>query len=140
MSDVSKMYEGYWEKKQGLENFEGYERNQLLKKLFFPGETVLDLASGEGAVSQFLQSLGCDVTAFDISKEALKKAQKRGVKTVQGNVENRLPFKDQSFDAIFWGDNVEHLFLPANTLAEFNRILKKVGWSVISTLNMDYCL
>src|SRR5579872_5853193 len=116
MSDVAKMYEGYWRSKSGLENFGDYERNLVLKNLFSPGEVILDLAAGEGAVSEFLQSLGCQVTAFDISKEALKKAAQRGVKTVYGNVENKLPFKAESFDAIFWGDNAEHLFLPAKTL------------------------
>lgn len=138
MTDVSKMYEGYWEKKEGLEDFTDYERNVALKKLFKNGEVVLDLASGEGAVSEFLKSLGCEVTAFDISKEALKKAAKRGIRTVQGNVENKLPFKDQSFDAIFWGDNVEHLFLPGKTLNEIHRILKKNGRIIISTPNMGY--
>jgi methionine biosynthesis protein MetW len=136
--DVTKMYEGYWEGKTGLEQFEDYERNQVLKKLFKSEEMVLDLASGEGAVSEFLKNLGCEVTAFDISKEALKKAQKRGVKTVQGNVEEKLPFKDQTFDAVFWGDNVEHLFLPAKTLAEIKRVLKKDGRLIISTPNMGY--
>lgn len=138
MSDVAKMYEGYWGKKQGLENFGDYERNQVLKNLFKSGEVVLDLASGEGAVSEFLQNLGCEVTAFDISKEALSKAAKRGVKTVQGNVESKLPFKDQSFDGVFWGDNVEHLFFPAKTLKEIQRVLKKDGRLIISTPNMGY--
>jgi len=138
MSDVSKMYQGYWQKKEGLENFADYERNQILKKLFHVGETVLDLASGEGAVSEFLKNLGCEVIAFDISSEALKKATKRGVKTVQGDVENKLPFKDESFEAIFWGDNVEHLFLPAKTLKEIHRVLKKNGRLIISTPNMGY--
>jgi len=138
VDEVSKMYEGYWQRKEGLENFDDYERNQILKKLFQSGEVVLDLASGEGAVSEFLKKLGCEVTAFDISKEALKKAAARGVKTVSGNVENKLPFKDESFDAIFWGDNVEHLFLPAKTLTEIHRILKKSGRLVISTPNMSY--
>jgi len=138
MSDVAKMYEGYWEGKKGLENFADYERNEILKILFKDGEKVLDLASGEGAVSEYLKNLGCDVTAFDISKEALRKAEKRGIKTVQGNVEETLPFKNGSFDAIFWGDNVEHLFLPAKTLKEIYRILRTNGRIIISCPNMGY--
>lgn len=138
MSDVKNMYEGYWESKKGLENFEDYERNLSLKKIFKGGEKVLDLASGEGTVSAFLKSLGCVVVALDISKEALKKAKKRGLEVVEGDVEKKLPFKNESFDGVFWGDNVEHLFLPLKTLQEIKRILKKNGRIVISTPNMGY--
>lgn len=138
MNDVKKMYEGYWNKKSGLENFEDYERNDVLRSIFKRGGKVLDLASGEGAVSEFLKNLGCEVTAFDISEEALKKAVKRGVDVVQGDVEKKLPFKDGQFDAVFWGDNVEHLFLPEKTLKEIYRILKKSGRLIISTPNMGY--
>ncbi len=138
MKDVQKMYEGYWSSKKGLENVGDYERNLVLKEWFGNGDVVLDLASGEGAVSELIKSLGCEVTAFDISKEALKKAANRGVKTVQGNVEEELPFKDETFDAIFWGDNVEHLFLPEKTLKEINRVLKKGGRLITSCPNMGY--
>ena len=138
MGNVKKMYEGYWQSKKGLEEFENYERNRLLFKLFKKGGKILDLASGEGAVSEFLQNLGCDVTSFDISEEALKKAKKRGLKTIQGDVEKKLPFVNESFDAVFWGDNAEHLFLPSKTLEEIKRILKKEGKLVISCPNMGY--
>lgn len=137
-NDVEKMYEGYWEGKKGLENFEDYERNLVLKRLLKSGEKVLDLASGEGSVSEFMQSLGCEVTALDISAEALKKAEKRGVKTVQANVEEKLPFKNESFDVIFWGDNAEHLFMPMNTLKEIHRVLRKNGRLILSCPNMGY--
>lgn len=138
MDDVRKMYEGYWGSKEGLEEFGDYERNAVLKGLFKGGEKVLDLASGEGAVSAFIKSLGCEVVAFDISEKALEKAKKRGVKTVRGNVEEKLPFKNGEFDCVFWGDNVEHLFNPEKTLKEINRVLKSGGRLIISTPNMAY--
>lgn len=138
MSDVKKMYENYWGSKEGLEEFSDYERNTVLKKLFKEGERVLDLASGEGAVSAFIKSLGCEVVAFDISEKALEKAKKRGVQTVRGDVEEKLPFKNGEFETVFWGDNVEHLFMPEKTLKEINRILKNGGRIIISTPNMAY--
>lgn len=137
-NDVKCMYEGYWDSKKGLEDFGDYERNLVLKKLFKKGEKVLDLAAGEGAVSEFIMNLGCDVVALDISKNALEKAKARGVKTVLGSVEEKLPFKEESFDAIFWGDNVEHLFMPLKTLKEINRVLKKNGRLILSCPNMGY--
>lgn len=139
MTNVKKLYEDYWHKKVGLERFEDYERNEVLKKLFHHrSEKVLDLASGEGSVSEFLQDLGCDVVALDISKQALKKASARGVKTKLADVEKNLPFENESFDSVFWGDNAEHLFHPENTLKEINRILKPSGRVIISCPNMGY--
>jgi methionine biosynthesis protein MetW len=138
MNQIKKMYEGYWQSKKGLENFTDYERNLVLKKLFKKGDNVLDLASGEGAVAEFIQELGCQVTAFDISAEALKKASQRNINTVQGDVEKKLPFKSEQFDTVFWGDNVEHLFSPEKTLKEIYRILKKGGKLIISCPNMGY--
>ncbi len=93
MSSIKKHYEAYWQSKIGLEDFDNYERNKILKKLIFEDEKVLDLASGEGAVSEFMQNLGARVTAFDISEEALKKAKQRGISTALGDVEKPLPFQ-----------------------------------------------
>jgi len=138
MNDAKQMYEGYWKTKTGLEDFKSYERNLVLDRFVKKGEKVLDLGAGEGAVSEFFQLSGCDVVAFDISNEALKKAKQRGIKTVQGDVEGKLPFKREEFDMVFWGDNVEHLFLPEKTLKEINRILKPDGRLILSTPNIGY--
>lgn len=138
MNDLKKTYEGYWKTKEVFEEFEDYERNQALKELFNRKEKVLDLASGHGAVAEFIKSLGNEVVALDISKEALKKASERGIAVVYGNVEKKLPFEDEVFDACFWGDNAEHLFSPLKTLKEIYRILKPGGRVIISTPNMGY--
>lgn len=134
---IKKHYEEYWQDK--VEEFEQYVRNKMLLKLFSKGEKVLDLGCGDGAVGEALQKkLGVEVVGMDISKSALEIARKRGIKTVLGNSEDKLPFKDQTFDAVFWGDNVEHLFSPIETAREVKRILKTNGRLVISCPNMGY--
>lgn len=138
MNDVKKTYEGYWKTKEVFEEFEDYERNPALRELFSRKEKVLDLASGHGTVAEFIKSLGNEVVALDISKEALKKVSERGIAIVYGNVEKKLPFEDKSFDCVFWGDNTEHLFSPLKTLKEINRILKPDGRVIISCPNMGY--
>lgn len=138
MKNINKIYEGYWEGKQGMEKFTDYERNLVIKEMFKKGEKVLDLACGEGAVAEFIKSLGCEVTAFDISSKALEKVSQRGVEVVQGDVEKKLPFEKQTFDTVFWGDNVEHLFSPEKTLGEIKRILKPAGRLILSCPNMGY--
>lgn len=135
--DAKAHYQKYWRKKEP-ELFSIYERNWVLPGLFNPGEKVLDLGCGDGAVSEYLADMGVKVVAVDISEEAVKVAKKRGVNAKVVDVEKGLPFKDEQFDAVFWGDNVEHLFDPEQTLKEIRRVLKKKGRLVLSCPNMGY--
>lgn len=134
---IKKHYEEYWQDKE--EKFGSYVRNKILLKLFSKGEKVLDLGCGDGAVGEALQKkLGVEVTGMDISRSALEMAKKRGIKTILGSSEEKLPFNDQTFNAVFWGDNVEHLFSPIETAKEIKRILKPNGRLIISCPNMGY--
>lgn len=137
--DVKTHYEVYWGKKKKREEFFAYERNWLLPGLFKKGEKVLDLGCGDGVVSEFLaKNIGVDVLGADISPKALKVAKKRGIKIKLLDVEKPLPFKKGEFDTVFWGDNVEHLFDPQNTLRQIRRVLKKEGRIVLSCPNLGY--
>lgn len=136
---TKKHYEKYWTSKDKKEEFFDYERNWVLPGLFGKKEMVLDLGCGDGAVSEFLQKvLGMDIVGADMSSKALKVAKERGVKVVQVDVEKTLPFEDEAFDTVFWGDNVEHLFSPQKTLVEVRRVLKKEGRLILSCPNMGY--
>ena len=137
--EAKKHYEKYWNSKKSQEQFFGYERNWLLPEFFQKGEYVLDLGAGDGAVAEYLQNnVGATVEGFDISEKAASVAKKRGIKVTVGDVEKKLPYKDKTFDVVFWGDNVEHLFEPEKTLLEIKRILKPKGRLVISCPNLGY--
>lgn len=137
--NTKKHYEKYWGSKDEREEFLDYERNWAFPALFKKKEKVLDLGCGDGAVAEFLQKeLGMDVVGADLSSKALIIAKERGVKVVQLDVQKALPFKNEEFDTVFWGDNVEHLFDPAETLIEIRRILKKKGRLIMSCPNMGY--
>ncbi|MFH1827577.1 MAG: class I SAM-dependent methyltransferase [bacterium] len=136
---VSKYYNSYWLKHGGKNDFLSYERNLVLPDLFIEKETVLDLACGEGIVSEYLQNnKGIKIIGADISERALKIAQGKGIKTVRIDIEKKLPFKDHSFDCVFWGDNIEHLFDPEQVLKEINRVLKDKGRLILSFPNIAY--
>ncbi len=121
------------------EKFSVYERNWVLPQLMVKGEKVLDLASGNSIVgSYWTKEFGADVTAMDFSERALIDAKQRGVKTVVGSVEEKLPFKSGTFDTVFWGDNIEHVFSPGDILQEIHRVLRKGGRVILSTPNQSY--
>ena len=135
-------YEKEWKqriKNQGDEDFFNYERNWVLSSFFKRNEKVLDLASGNSIVGEYLQKhYHCKVIAIDFSKEAIKAAKKRGVKGIVHSVEEELPFNKNSFDMVFWGDNIEHVWKPKKVLIEINRILKPKGRIILSTPNQAY--
>lgn len=69
-----------------------------------PGDTVLDLATGTGAVAlELVRQKGCSVVGVDQSPEMLSEARRRigtdRVRLVEANAEE-LPFEDESFDGL----------------------------------------
>ena len=69
-----------------------------------PSDTVLDLATGTGAVAlELVRQKGCSVVGVDQSPEMLSEARRRigtdRVRLVEANAEE-LPFEDESFDGL----------------------------------------
>ena len=135
-------YEKEWQeriKREGGEGFFNYERNLVLPAILKKREKVLDLGSGNSIVGEYLQRhYNCVVTALDFSAEAIKAAKKRGVKGIVHSVEEKLPFKKATFDMVFWGDNIEHVWSPEKVLREIYRVLKPQGRLIVSTPNQAY--
>ncbi|MGZ8702722.1 MAG: class I SAM-dependent methyltransferase, partial [Gaiellaceae bacterium] len=86
-----------------------------------PADTVLDVATGTGAVArELLRQKGCTVVGLDQSPEMLAEARRRlpeNVKLVEGTAE-RLPFFDGSFDALTFTYLLRYVSDPAATLRE----------------------
>lgn len=137
MKNIKKFYNEFWSEDRG--EFGSYVRNLELPSLFKSGEVVLDVGCGDGVVGDFLQkSAEVKVVGIDISEEAVKKANKRGIDARIFSSEQKFPFSDNSFDKVFWGDNIEHLFDPGITVREIKRVLKKGGKLILSCPNMGY--
>jgi SAM-dependent methyltransferase len=127
------------------QKFLDYERNRALARLFTSylksGMKFLDLGCNDGVICEYFAKRGLNVTGMDISKRALDFARQRGIENlIVGDCENPLPFASSQFDAVFWGDNVEHLFSPLNTLKEIHRVLKPEGVLILSTPNMGWII
>lgn len=94
---------------------------------------ILDAGCGNGRYSHFLlRHAGPDalITSFDYSQKMLARARKRlesdRVTQVAADL-TRLPYADQSFDAIVCGWVLEHLPDPRLGLAELARVLQPGG-------------
>ncbi|NCR89149.1 MAG: class I SAM-dependent methyltransferase [Microcystis aeruginosa G11-01] len=122
------------------QRFDGYLcRNQYLDKIFPSPGLLLDLAGGDGCIAYHFMKQGYQVALLDISEKSLRNALNHGLCSVGiVDVEKTLPFESESFDYVFWGDNVEHLLRPLNTLKEIARIMKPGGVLACSFPNMSY--
>lgn len=90
-----------------------------------PGEQVLDLGCGDGALTEKLVAAGCRVIAVDSSAEQIGAARARGLDARRGNAET-LPFQAE-FDAVF-SNAVLHWIRDAQAvLASVHRALKPGG-------------
>ena len=100
-----------------------------------PGDTVLDVAAGTGAVAiELTRRTGCSVVALDQSREMLAVARERvahaglqeRIDLVEGEAE-RLPFEDASFDALTFTYLLRYVDDPAATLRELARVVRSGG-------------
>jgi len=95
-----------------------------------PRDTVLDVATGTGAVaSELLEQSGCTVVGLDQSPEMLAEARRRlptSVTLVEGRAE-QLPFPDAAFDALTFTYLLRYVTDPAATLRELARVVRPGG-------------
>lgn len=92
----------------------------------------LDIGAGNNYFSTKLAEKGFHPTVID-----LYEMQKNpSINYVVGDVEKRLPFKDEYFDLIFAGEIIEHIFDTRAFLLECVRVLKPCGKIIITTPNL----
>jgi len=94
-----------------------------------PDETVLDVATGTGAVArELVRAHGCRVVGLDQSPEMLAEARRRGggIEYVEATAE-RLPFPDASFDHLTLTYLLRYVDEPGATLRELARVVRPGG-------------
>ncbi|MER3410097.1 MAG: methyltransferase type 11 [Thermoleophilia bacterium] len=94
-----------------------------------PGDCVLDVATGTGAVAAELLGKGCQVVGLDQSPDMLAVARQRlprEVELVCADADH-LPFPDGSFDALTFTYLLRYVDDPAATLRELARVVRPGG-------------
>jgi demethylmenaquinone methyltransferase / 2-methoxy-6-polyprenyl-1,4-benzoquinol methylase len=95
-----------------------------------PGSTVLDVATGTGAVArELLAQKQCTVVGLDQSPEMLAEARRRlpaEVKLFEARAE-RLPFPDAAFDALTFTYLLRYVDDPGAVLRELARVVRPGG-------------
>jgi demethylmenaquinone methyltransferase/2-methoxy-6-polyprenyl-1,4-benzoquinol methylase len=95
-----------------------------------PGDTVLDVATGTGAVAaELIRRRRCTVVGLDQSPEMLAEARRRlpaDVRLIEGEAD-RLPFPDASFAALTFTYLMRYVDDPGATLRELARVVRPGG-------------
>jgi len=109
-----------------------------------PGMTLLDSGCGSGSITVGLAKAvkPGQVTGLDISESEIRRARVRAaddkrtnIRFAVGNI-YRLNFSDNSFDALFSHNVLEHVPDPYGALQEMRRVLKPGG--IIGIRDCDY--
>ena len=115
------------------------ERGSLFSKWIGKNKTVLDLGGRDGTLSKYYCSNN-KVTIGDIDEKALSIAKDNfDLETQIINLNETLPFPDNSFDCVVMAEVLEHLPYPLITLGEIKRVLKNDG-QFIGNLPLAYHL
>ncbi|WP_434316357.1 demethylmenaquinone methyltransferase [Leifsonia sp. P73] len=99
------------------------------------GETILDVAAGTGTSSASLARNGASVVAADFSEGMIEVGRRRQagnpfVRFVQADA-TKLPFDDDTFDAVTISFGLRNIVDPRAALAEFYRVTKPGGRVVV---------
>jgi demethylmenaquinone methyltransferase / 2-methoxy-6-polyprenyl-1,4-benzoquinol methylase len=95
-----------------------------------PGDRVLDVATGTGAVArELIRQKGCAVVGVDQSREMLGEARRRlreDAELVEASAE-ALPFADGEFDALTFTYLLRYVDDPPSVMTELARVVKPGG-------------
>ena len=109
------------------QSFLEIKRTQIFSAWLGQGKKILDLGCRDGTLTHHFMK-GNQITGGDIDVQALNHATKTyGFETYRVNLNQRLPFDDNTFDAVILAEVLEHLPYPDVTLAEIARVLRPDG-------------
>lgn len=147
--DIVSFYdEGYFnnDSKTGYKNYLADEGNhrRLARNILYIVDRIRDLNKARildvGCALGFLldearRSKYCDVCGVELSRYAYEYAKNElGLNVINSELKSSHLDSD-SFDAVFMIGTLEHLISPKDTIAIINRILKRDGLLVLTTLD-----
>lgn len=121
----------------------GYYRSprpELQAHVPLRAKRVLDCGCGGGEFGLALKQRGArEVCGIEIVERAYAFAKERLDHAILGSIEElQLPWEDEYFDCVVFGDVLEHLVEPVAALRKVSRVLSRDGVIVMSIPNIRF--
>ena len=100
--------------------------------------TLIDVGCGGAEITlQLKNALGCEVKAVELIAQNVAIAKSKGIDARQVDLnKGKLPFGENSFEAVFAGEVLEHVIDSDGLLLEMKRVLKKNGVLILTVPNI----
>lgn len=118
-----------------------HARDELTRHLPATARRVLDVGCGAGALGASVKTrTGAEVVGIEYFEDAAARAAERLDRVIRADLNTlaELPYPHGHFDAMFFGDVLEHLLDPARTLAALTAYLAPDGVVIASIPNVKH--
>ena len=102
------------------------------------GRRILDVGAADGFVSRKLTEHGWRVTGIEGDPALAQAGAPYCERMITANLNREVPEVQGPFDAILYGDVLEHLIDPLRVLVELNRSLAPDGFVIVSVPNIAH--
>lgn len=115
-----------------------HEKNMLSLHDVNPKAKLLDVGCDDGTwTTEVARKVGTSkIYGIEIIEKSLKIAIKKGINAKKGNLSEKFPYQDNTFDIVHGNMLIEHLSRTEFFVQEVNRVLKPGGYCVIGTDNL----
>ena len=134
-------HKNFWDKNAGRydrfmrKDRAAYDEMYELIRPVVRHKTVLELATGTGLIAKHIVNAAAHIEATDASAEMITEAKRTRSAKLHFSVQDmfRLPYANQSFDAVIVSNALHIVPQPEKALAEIRRVLKDDGVLIAPT-------
>ena len=99
---------------------------------------ILDIGCAYGYLLRFWEGKGVGLYGTDVSEHAISRARRIvDAQLLVADIQDRMPFKDDSFDIITMFDVIQMTQSPVGALREVSRLLRPGGLFFVTTPNVN---
>ena len=112
------------------------EEYNYISNLIVPGSTVIDLGCGNGSLlKKLIDEKSIKGQGIELSPSGVESCLKKGLTVLQGRIDEKLAYEDDSFDYAVCNVTIQMVMYPENLLKEMKRISK---YQIISFPNFAF--